>query len=69
LKSEANGIGEICLLLRFAFIQPCSEAFRLRKQCAPKPWYQNTRCHMLQGSNYHNLRNFYGTVHEVNIDF
>jgi hypothetical protein len=27
------------------------------------------RCQMLQDSNYHNLRNIYGTVHEVNIDF
>jgi hypothetical protein len=69
LKSEMSGIGEICLLLRFGFMQPCSEAFRLRKLRSPKPWYQNTRCHMLQDSNYHNLRNLYGSVHEVNIDF
>jgi len=69
LKSEMNVIGEICLLFRFGFMQPCSEALRLSKQCSPKPWYQNTRCQMLKGSNYHNLRNLYGTVHEVNIDF
>jgi hypothetical protein len=68
LKSEMNCIGEVCLLLCFGFMQPCSEALRLRKQCSPKPWYQNTWCHMLQGSNYHNLRNLYGTVHELNID-
>jgi hypothetical protein len=35
-------IGEICLLLCFGFMQPCSEALRLRKQCSPKPWYQYT---------------------------
>ena len=69
LKSEMNAIGEIWLLLRFGFMQPCSETLRLRKQCSPKSWYQNTRRHMLQGSNYDNLRNLYGTVHEVNIDF
>jgi hypothetical protein len=63
-----NGIGEIYLLLHFGFMQACIEALRLRKQCSPKPWYQNTRCHVLQGSNYHNLRNLYGTVDELNID-
>jgi hypothetical protein len=31
LKSEMNVIGEIYLLLRFGFMQPCSEDFRLRK--------------------------------------
>jgi hypothetical protein len=62
-------IGEMCLLLGFGFMQPCSEALRLRKQCSPKPWYQYTRYHMLLDSNCHNPRNLYRTVHEVNIDF
>jgi len=37
LTSEMNGTGEICLLLRFGFVQPCSEALRMRKPCSPRP--------------------------------
>jgi hypothetical protein len=43
------------LIASFWFYATLQWSLRLRKQCSPKRWYQNTRCHMLQASNYHNL--------------